>query len=34
MPQKINGTWEQICTFESLHQAWREVKRGKSERGI
>jgi len=34
MPQKINGTWEQICTFESLHRAWREVKRGKSERGI
>lgn len=34
MPQKINGTWEQICTFESLHRAWREVKRGKSERGV
>lgn len=34
MPQKINGTWDQICTFESLHRAWREVKRGKSERGI
>lgn len=34
MPKKINKTWEQICTFESLHKAWREVKRGKSERGI
>jgi hypothetical protein len=34
MPQKINRTWERICTFESLHTAWREVKRGKSDRGI
>lgn len=34
MPQKINHTWERICTFESLHTAWREVKSGKSERGV
>jgi retron-type reverse transcriptase len=34
VPQKINGTWEQICTFEALHRAWREVKRGKAERGL
>jgi RNA-directed DNA polymerase len=34
VPQKINNTWEQICTFDSLYTAWREVKRGKSERGL
>jgi len=34
VPRKINHTWEQICTFDSLYTAWREVKRGKSERGL
>lgn len=34
MPQKINYTWEQICTFDSLYTAWKEVKREKSERGL